>query len=291
MNEASQYLRVVAERVAATGVTHCPPRAILLTGSVAEGESDYYSHIDLITYHDELPSDEQLRAIREHIGLENVVDLGTSREEGEMGEQYRLRGVECQVIYVTLNAWEKQMAEVLEQHDPKTLTHKAIDGLLHGIALHGGDMIERWQARALDYPPGLARAMVEAYLNFFPLWRLQDWFAPRDATLWFNQVLVESSQNILGVLSGVNHLYYVPFQFKRAHRFISRMQVAPDQLAERLDALFNVPFAQAIAELERLVSETVTIVETHLPEVDTSRVRRSLGARRQPWQPDPSYGR
>ncbi|MDP9371936.1 MAG: hypothetical protein M3Q65_05685 [Chloroflexota bacterium] len=41
----------------------------------------------------------------------------------------------------------------------------------------------------------------------------------------------------------------------------------------------------AVAELERLVGETVAFVETQTPEVATSRVRQHLEARRQRWAP------
>jgi hypothetical protein len=63
MNEASRYLYGLAEQVAAACIAHTQPQAILLTGSVAVGESDFHSDIDLITYLNELPSPEQLQAL------------------------------------------------------------------------------------------------------------------------------------------------------------------------------------------------------------------------------------
>ncbi len=67
MNEASRYLQRLARRVAAAYVAHAKPRAILLTGSAAAGESDSYSDVDLIAYYDARPNDAQRAAAREHV--------------------------------------------------------------------------------------------------------------------------------------------------------------------------------------------------------------------------------
>lgn len=168
MNEASQYLRKLADSVAAACMAHTRPRAILLTGSVAEGESDEHSDIDLITYFNELPSADQIQAIRRQVGTTDVQELG--RDEEAFGEDYYLNGVQCQVVYTTIRGWEQEMNSVLEQFDTSPPLQKAIEGLLRGIPLYGAEVIEQWQFRARSYPKGLAKAMVQSNLKFFPIW-------------------------------------------------------------------------------------------------------------------------
>ena len=172
MNEASQYLRKLADKVASACITHAEPRAILLTGSVAERRSDEHSDIDLITYCDELPSADQIQAVRQEVESTEFRELG--RSEDAFGEDYYFDGVQCQVLYTTIRAWEKEMNSVLEQFDTSTTAQKAMEGLLCGVSLHGAELIERRQDRARSYSEGLARAMVQANLNFFPIWRVQD---------------------------------------------------------------------------------------------------------------------
>jgi predicted nucleotidyltransferase len=70
----SVYLVGLAERVAEAYVAHTAPRAVLLTGSAAAGESDAYSDIDLIIYYDRPPEDAQRAAAREQV----VQDLGAA---------------------------------------------------------------------------------------------------------------------------------------------------------------------------------------------------------------------
>jgi predicted nucleotidyltransferase len=282
MNEASQYLRKLAEQVAAACIAHAHPRAILLTGSAAEGESDEHSDIDLITYFDELPSSDQVRTLREEIGSVDVQELG--RTEEAFGEDYYLvGGVQCQVLYTTISAWEQEMRSVLEQFDTSTTAQKALEGLLRGVPLYGADLIKQWQIYAQSYPDGLAKAMVQSHLHFFPIWRVQKWVAARDMTLCVYETLVESSYHILSILAGLNRLYFSSFRFKRQRQFIKQLRIAPHNLAERLENLFKLEYVSAVAELERLIEETVTLVEAQIPEIDTSRVRHDLGKRRAPW--------
>src|SRR5690348_4710933 len=79
MTDASRYLVALAERISAAYVLNTRPRAILLTGSAATGESDYYSDVDLIVYHDDLPSDPDLAKARAAIGVDEVLFVGGTR--------------------------------------------------------------------------------------------------------------------------------------------------------------------------------------------------------------------
>jgi hypothetical protein len=275
MTDRSEHLRAVAERVAAAYLAHTAPRAILLTGSAADGAVDHHSDIDLIAYCEAAPSEEQLRAVRLAAGAERID-----------GRKFWLAGVEVDGGVATIAECERQLGAVLERFEARSTAQKWCEGILRGVPLHGAELIEGWQNRARAYPPELGRAMVEAYLVFWPIWRVADWLLARDMTLWYQQTLVDSSHNILGVLAGVNRLYFHPAFFKRLGAFVGRMRVAPPGLAERLVGLFAAEPHAAIAALEALVAETVAIVEAEMPEVDTSSVRQELGARR-PISPAP----
>jgi len=285
ITQESTYLRSLARRVAAAYVAHTGPAAVLLTGSAAEGEADRYSDLDLILHYDgALPSQGDMRVARERVGGGDAQPLGPHTER-EYAETYHVHGVECQVACATVAAWEEDMAAVLEGLDVDSPLQKALAGLLGGVPLHGESLIRRWQERAAAYPDGLARAMVERYLRFFPLWYVQGRVATRDATVWVQQIFVESAQNVLGVLAGLNRVYYSPFQFKRMRAFTRTLRVAPERLPDRLESLFASDRAAAIRELEALVGETIALVRAHMPEVDTASAAAYVGRREQPWSP------
>ncbi len=131
-------------------------RAILLTGSAAKGVSDAYSDLDLILYYEQPPSADHLEAVRATLPVSDI-RVSADHETGATMEMYVLQGVECQVAHLPIANWERDMGAVLENCEPGTLVEKAIIGLLEGIALHGRDVITRWQERAASYPEGLAR--------------------------------------------------------------------------------------------------------------------------------------
>ena len=284
MNNRTQYLLALAKRNVEAYIANPKTKAAMVAGSVAEGLCDEYSDCDMSIYYDELPSDEELQLARQrNQGSERLWVLG-DRQEGGFAESYLVNGVECQFGHVTIAQWEKDISNILGGHDIQSPLVKALSGTLVGIPLYGEALIQRWQATVANYPDELAQKMVEHYLKFFAIWGMQEKFAKRDTTLWYYQILVESAQNLLGVLSGLNRLYYSTFQFKRMNRFIEQMEIAPENLAVRLERLFRQEPSVAVNQLEALVRETVELVEANLPQVDTSAAKQRLGWRQQPWQ-------
>ncbi len=70
----------------------------------------------------------------------------------------------------------------------------------------------------------------------------------------------EEILNLLSVLAALNRLYYSRFELKRMHTLISKMSVAPPQLADRLESLFRLQPSGAAEALEVLVTETHALV-------------------------------
>jgi hypothetical protein len=283
MIDRNQYLLKLAKRTAEVYIANPKTKAAMVTGSVAERLCDEYSDCEMFFYYDELPSAEELRLARQqNQGSEPLWSVG-SLEEGVFGESYLVNGVEFQIGHETITNWEKEISTILEEFDLSPMM-KAMSGTLIGIPLYGEPLIQQWKARIANYPDGLARRMVEHYLKFFAVWGMQEKLIRRDTTLWYHQILVESAQNILGVLSGLNRLYYTTFQFKRMSRFIMQMKIAPENLADRLEGLFHHPASVAVNELEALVRETVELVEVHMPQIDTASAKQKLGWRQQAWE-------
>lgn len=275
--------RTLADRYAA--LPHVA--ATMVTGSVADGLSDFFSDVDMAVYAHALPSEDDLAAVRHEVsGSSERRWLLGDRADGVLIEAFAVGGVECQVIHATPSAIDAQLDAVLIAHEVATPTHKAMSGLLKCRAFHGEEVIGAWKARLAAFPEELAVKTVRHHLKFFPLWGLTHQFTERDATLFYHQTLVEAAQNVLGVLAGLNRVYYSTFQFKRAGKFVAGLRLAPPRLYERLEFLFAADVATASEELERLVRETIELVEAHMPSVDTGAAKRRLGWRQAPWSAD-----
>jgi hypothetical protein len=193
--------------------------------------------------------------------------------------------LEIQAGQVTVADWEARIDRVLAEYRPDDPYHKVFAHYADAVPLLGADLVARWQARIKDYPESWAGPAVEHHLKVFPIWAAYDQVAARDASLWTYQMLVEGAQHVLGMLAGLNRVYWASFQFKRAHAFESQLRWKPDRLADRIDSLFTGDTRAATEALEALVIETLDLIDQHLPEVDTAKVRATIGRRHLAWGP------
>jgi hypothetical protein len=260
-------LRALADRLASADLASTQARAALLVGSAATGDEDAYSDVDLILYYDTLPSDDTLEAVRAQLGAKRFRLAG--RDEAGIGERFYLAKVQCQVAHVTVEGFEREIARLVDDLELNAELLKIMSGLFEGLPLHGGELIAGWRRRA-QYTPRLQRAMIEKHWRFFPWWYYEEKLGRRDATVWRYDVLVQSAYNIVGVLAALNSVYFSTFEYKRAHKFLSRMAVAPRNVAERLEALFTSDERASTADLERLVEETRALVAERFADVDLS---------------------
>jgi len=283
MTTPTKHLRGLAGRIADVVVDETAPRAILLVGSAATGEADLYSDLDLIVYCDELPTVERVDAVLERLGGAHR-ELIYPRTEDDHGESFQLAGVECQVAFTKVSAAERELERALGTEELESPLQKVVQGVEEGLPLRGEELIATWRARVADYPDSLRRAMILRHWRFFPLWYTARRLDVRDTYLWRRQVLVDAALDLLAVLGALNRLYVAPrFELKRLRKLTARMDLAPPDLADRLERLFELGSEDAGDELERLVGETQALVEAALPDLELPPLRRPLGGRHQPF--------
>ena len=274
MTEASKTLQALARRLAGEHESLPGARAALLTGSAAQGISDFYSDIDLILYYDALP--ESFPLVETY---PPIWEIG-SAESGAVMRAHRIDGVECQLVHSTLASLDAQFRAVHEDLDIASPTQKALSGILDGLPLFGEELIEKFKARAADYPDALSKKMIEAHLSFFPLWSATGWLDARDCALWQTEIRYEACKNTIAVLCGLNRVYFTPFQLKHTKKLCEKLPLAPVNLHGLLEAALS---GDLIA-LKALVEETVALVETHRPEISPEAVRRQLSRTWTPWR-------
>jgi hypothetical protein len=281
VSDTAQPLRELAERLVALELEHTRPAAALLTGSVSTGEADEYSDIDLILYFDlAIPDDDALEAVRTAAGGGEAIPIGPHTDLA-YAIQFPVDGVQVQLAHETMASVEADIAKVVDELEVDTPLQKALEGLHTGLALHGAETIERLRERAA-YSDELQRGMVQTFWRFYPLWYVADQLARRDAVVWRYEVMAQSAYNVLGVLAGLNRVWFTTFQLKRMRKLVESFELAPPRLAERLEALFDPDAKTAVAELERLVGETRELVRRRFPDLDLS-LPRELGARHAPF--------
>lgn len=272
MNDASQKLLALAQKNAAIYLANPKVRAIGVSGSVARGQADAYSDIDMSIYYKELPSAEELKVAYEQNQGSDYRIHDSDRKVGYVVDQYFVQGVKCDVGHITIECFERDMDMVLEQCDPDNPLLNVMAGILDMEPLHGAKLIEQWKAKIANYPDKLAQGMVKKHLHFRGVWFVNNYGLKRDDVLFFTDELLQAVKNIIGVLLGLNRFYHpvnsVPF--KGMDKFINKMAIAPNNLSFRLKQIFREEPQTAVKNLGELIEETFALVEKHMPEVDTT---------------------
>jgi hypothetical protein len=282
MQGATEHLRRQAIRIVEAALERVSLNAAMVVGSAGRGDADFYSDLDLLIYVDELPPPEILEQIRTTVAGENPIKRAEPTEHFSSAE-FELDGVRTEVSFVTVAQLESRLDQLLDRPEEfDSPLQKVLSGVLEGLPLYGEELVVRWQARVRDYPEPLRRAMVERHWNFFPLWYHGDAMKARDTELWRLDMLLDAAFNLLAVLAGLNRLYFARFELKRMRALITKMEIAPPQLADRLESLFWLEPEIAAAELGRLVEETRVLVAAELPELELP-LQFPQGTRQQQW--------
>lgn len=272
MNEATEKRLAIAKKIANTYSANPKVRAIGLHGSVARGQADKYSDIEIGMVYEKFPSEaERLLAYQQNQGSDYRI-YSDEREAGALVEQYIVAGVKCDVGHVLIHRLENDLTKALEQCNPDNPLHYMLAGFVEVRPLFGEELIEKWKTKVENYPGKLAQAMVKKHLRFQPLWVLQ-YGVKRNDILFFYEQLLEAVKNILGVLLGLNGFYHpvnsVPFK-NMDKKFIQKMSIAPNNLSFRLHQLFKEAPQVAVTQLGELIEEIFALVQKHVPEAETT---------------------
>ena len=167
------------------------------------------------------------------------------------------------------------ISDVVHDFDPDVLKQVRLAALNDGLVLLGDDLVTSWRASSRDYPPGLADAVARHYLAADRLgsWHQREALAERGDVLMLRRQCARVEDTILGTLCAVNHVLIDHPSFKWTIHLIDRLPIAPTELRARLWAAANGPARVAAATLDRLLVETIDLVEQHLPNVDVAEIR------------------
>jgi predicted nucleotidyltransferase len=276
---ATDQLRALADRIVGVYDRHVSPVAVLLAGSAARGDADFYSDLDLLMYYERLPSRAAFESALGELGG-TIVRTGCDHEDTDYDQFFELDGVQCQLAHITTAYFESELEKIVAGERLDTPYAKVVMGLLEGRSLRGAEQIARWREQA-RYRDEYQRAAIERHWKVFPLWAYADYLRGRDAPLWRQQVLLEAAFDLLAVLAALNRVYFTDFEVKRMRDVVGKLELAPPNLADRLERLLLPDTSPA--ELESLVAETQALLEEHLPDVELPPLRRAIGEKLEPW--------
>jgi hypothetical protein len=269
----------------------------LVSGSVVDDLADELSDVDMSVVFERLPAVGVLQAACRAAGAGPVppgrsppaatgAELSAAGSdspwfwhlgdaaEGSLVVAFHIDGIEVQIGYSTHAALQAEIDELLLNHQPDTPNHKLAEGLAKAEALVGPERLLALQQRLAHFPPELGRAMVVFWLAPPTPWRALSQLLHRDAALWCRELMVEACYRLLGMLAGLNRVWFTRFQLKRMHQLAGSFAIAPPQLADRIEALLQAPPREGLQQLHALEAEVLALVAQHAPEVDIGTAQR-----------------
>ena len=245
-------------------------QAIIIAGSVARGYADQYSDIEIPIFWDSFPDDERRQAIFNKVNASFLVPYdGPSAED-----QLLINDVQVDLWHISIARQESVIQAVLEHFDTEEGSLNALDTLRSCIPLYGHEIIARWKEQAQAFPEGLQKKLIETHINAFRIAGLFLSSMRNNPTAFYGQMNY-LHQSVFMVLLALNQSYFPTYKW--LYRRLGEMTVKPVKIEERMRRVFALPYSQAIDETKKLLDETLGLVESHIPSIDTTQVRQQLG--------------
>lgn len=289
MNKHSKWRISLARSIASAFTANASVEACFVFGSAALGISDQYSDLELAFIWSQLPSDEDLRATAQQVGVKKweVEPYGVAQQAWL--EQFYLYGMKIEAGHWSIDTMDSIVTDVVEHYDVSQhglLFEKqtTVSHLQRGVILDGEGIIENWRSQLSPYPEKLAIAMVQKHLKFRPFDGQQILTDRLEIpTLYENNCAIV--RWLLNLLFGLNHIYHPGFKWTRY--FVDEMDIKPTNLFARLEYVFQTNASEGTNELRQLVEETFSLVEQYLPQVNLESQRTKFKCKYPRWELPP----
>jgi len=273
MNRIHKFLLDLAEQNAKVYEAMPEVQAIIIGGSVSRGKPTLYSDIDTIIICQQLPHPDRLaEACRTNGGLHHET---VNQDEDGLLEHYYLHNIECQFAWSKVEEYDRRLKQVLDDESLDPINHMIMSGTMDARVVYGQEYVASLRQRLAQFPRGLQVKMVEKFIGVLPVEEIRLRLLREESLIWFYSVLTATQRGILGSLFGLNRLYH-PGGFRKIDYHIAKMQIAPSDLYPRLNNMFSVPPADALAALADIYRETIDLIGKHLPEADIAEARKSI---------------
>jgi hypothetical protein len=81
-------------------------------------------------------------------------------------------------------------------------------------------------------------------------------------------------KKILGILAGINRVYFFVEEPRWISYELERMPIRPSDTWERMKRALQSPGSEAVEILEGLIADVMALVEQHMPELNIAKIQR-----------------
>lgn len=267
----------IAQRIGAVYAPVPEAMTILVGGSVARGYADRWSDLEVGVFWCDLPPEHSRADLAAGTGLIDWSaypdpSLGGAAEEDGVRD-----GIKVDLINLDCTSVENSITAVISHGDPSLERQALLATIQDGIPLAGHSLLDSWKARVAIYPEYLRAATIRSQLIFGPHAWLE-MLAERNDVLVLHDLLCQIVRTVVTILLGVNGVYARSTAPKWLLHTLAQCTILPTELDHRLDTMLRADPHTAVNAAISLIQETLTLIDKHVPAVDTTPIRQRISA-------------
>ncbi|MGI2329321.1 nucleotidyltransferase domain-containing protein [Planococcus sp. YIM B11945] len=269
MNIHSKWRLTIAQNLTKQ-LSHYPGvRAIVVGGSAARNYADSYSDLELFLYWDKDPG----MQIKQEISSKLKADHRYPETHSSYHNALIIDGFPVDIWYKVSSIEEASFASVVDDASIDLDASNIVDTMRFCIPLYGRDYIQPWKNRVENYPLILTERFFNDYLPHFHLRHIY-FEAKRDNPTAFYNMLSNIQCSLFILLLALNKSYFPTYKW--IYKRLNELELKPENIEVRLQTMFKEPPEIAVKQLRDVLAETLTLIEAHHPNFDTTIARQEL---------------
>ncbi len=269
MNKHSQYLVSLSKKVSDSYKSNPNFISSMVTGSSAKGVSDMHSDVDMSIFYRKPMTKKYFEEIKQ-----SAIDSGGGFYHGDHKHGFAvyhiIDGVKVDTGHGILSEHEKMIKDFLKNPTLDFNQQIVASGTLFAIPLYGEKYINKWKKLYSNYPKKLADLMIKENLRFHSKWVLEKMGLERNESIFVTETILKSLESSVKVLCGLSKKYH-PGKLKGMGYTIKNLKHKPKNLEYCIGNIFKISQKKAVLEINKLVVDTLRLVEKFRPDVDTKR--------------------
>lgn len=255
-------------------------RIIFVAGSVGRAIADNYSDLELFIIWNNGTTSELRNKILKNLNHKVLI------EELDEGDGEWVKSILTNTLKIDIYHWEegfidKLYEDVIGNFNSAIYKQLSISSILDNKAIYGEEYLNLLKKRFNNYPEELAIGSIKEYA-FFESWSLRYALLERNDYVALLNLVTETTLQILKLLFALNKTYLRSHNFKWIDYQINLLNIKPNNLKERLKFVTSNINQEGIDELDKLLRDSLNLVQNAKPEIGISKEIEYLNYVREP---------
>ena len=270
MPDANQWRIEIANKFSQIYLDQPNVAAVAIVGSVSYNMADCYSDLDLRVFWRASPSKTEREKYRCHAAKMGQYQSKSLEDDNLPDEVFFFGGDVDSGFQIDIkNGFAEPVEKAIQ--DPNVERNIGVlEVIKSALPLIGADTFRAWQSQIPPYPASLIQKRVQSNLRVGPWW-LWEKFVEEGETRSFRRTL----ERLLVALTWLNQTCIRHAEYaKHTAQSLDHMKWKPENCWDRFQHILQSDPKSGLSELRKLVEETYDLVQTHVPEIDTSKLQK-----------------